>query len=469
MKVNVKKVAKTENEVGTIVNQISPIKQLRRLVLAHMLWEDQFYTDGVTSTEAMKNLIKKVNPEQVANLAIQARTEQQLRHVPLFLARELARIGKLQAETLTEVIQRADEISEFMAIYWKDGKTAIANQVKKGLAAALNKFGEYQLAKWDKNSAAISLRDILFLTHAEPKDQKQEEIFRKLANKELTTPDTWEVALSAGANKADTFSRLMAEKKLGALAFIRNLRGMLEAGVPESEIRAYAKVVSLERVLPFRFITAARHAPRYEDMLEDMMLRSCEGLEKLPGRTVLVIDTSGSMGAPLSGKSELNRMDAAAALAILAREMCEEVVIYATAGSDGARKHATMLIPPRRGFALSQYITGNEVRRKIGGGGIFLVQVMDYIAEKEKNNTVDRVLVFTDEQDCDYDKNPASAKRPGKFNYIMNIASYQNGINSDKWELISGFSEHCLNYIREVEKDPNNGVPNINWPFPINK
>jgi len=202
-------------------------------------------------------------------------------------------------------------------------------------------------------------------------------------------------------------------------------------------------------------------------MLESMMLRSVAEMPKLNGRTVLVIDTSGSMMGQISRQSELSRLDAAAALCILAREMCEEVVIYATAGNDRMRKHATMLIPSRRGFALSDYITGREVRAKIGGGGIFLVDCMDYIATQEKDNQVDRVIVFTDEQDCSGNKNPASAKRLGKYNYIMNVASYQNGINSATWETISGFSEKCLDYVREIETiSDEKKISPMNWPFP---
>ena len=165
MRTNIKQVQYTTNHEGTKVRAISDLMQLKRLVLASMLWEDQFYCDGKTSAQLMQELVQRVDSTQVAELAVQARQEQQLRHVPLFLARELARIGKLEADTLVEVIQRADEISEFLSIYWKEGKTAIAKQVKKGLAVALNKFNEYQLAKWDKNSAAIRLRDEIGRAH----------------------------------------------------------------------------------------------------------------------------------------------------------------------------------------------------------------------------------------------------------------------------------------------------------------
>ena len=449
------------NDVGVAVRAISPEAMLRRSVLSTMLWEDNAYDiDGETVANRIKNLVAKCTPEYVSDLAQEARGKFNLRHVPLLLARELARSCKLSANTLAEIIQRPDEMGEFLSIYWKDGKTAVSNQVKKGLAKCFNKFNEYQLAKWDSNGAAVALRDVMFLCHPRPADQAREELFKRIANKELKTPDTWEVALSGGANKKETFSRLMAEKKLGAIAFIKNLRGMLAAGVPESSIREYSKNINLERVLPFRYIAAVKYVPELTDMLEDMMFRTLASMPKLKGRTILVVDTSGSMHSNLSNKSELNRMDAAAALAMMARETCEEVVIYATAGCDGRRTHATMRIPAHRGFALANYITGPEVWTKIGGGGIFMVQVMDWIATQEAGNKVDRVLVFTDENDCDYGRDPATAKVLAKGkSYVMNIATHQNGINSGRYEVISGFSEAVLDYIRAVEDTSSNAYP----------
>lgn len=453
--INRKSASVTVNSVGTPVRTINPERQLRRLTLAAMLWEDQFYVDGKSHAELIKSVVASVNPDRVAALALEARTKFKLRHVPLLLVRELARHGKLQANALTSVIQRPDEMSEFLSIYWKDGKSALSNQVKRGLAACFNKFSEYQLAKWDKNSAAIRLRDVMFLSHPKPQTAVQAELFKRIAEDKLETPDTWETQLSAGADKRETFSRLMRENKLGALAFLRNLRNMTQAGISQSEIEAYSKTIDASKVLPFRYISAARQVPQFEGMLERMMLASLSTQAKLPGRTVLVVDTSGSMGQTISGKSEISRLDAACSLAILAREICEEVVIYATAGNDGTRKHATMLIPNRRGFALSDYIRSAEVSRRIGGGGIFLVQAMDYIASQEQGASVDRVIVFTDEQDTGgRGFEPHKAKRLSRDkNYILNVGSYKNGINSAEWETITGFSEAVIDYIQALEAE----------------
>ena len=56
-----------------------------------LLWEDQFYEDGVSIAERMKALVPTVKPEAVAALAIEAREEMKLRHAPLLIVREMAR------------------------------------------------------------------------------------------------------------------------------------------------------------------------------------------------------------------------------------------------------------------------------------------------------------------------------------------------------------------------------------------
>lgn len=421
------------NSVGTQVTPINAERQLKRVTLAAMLWENQFYLDGKSHAELIKDLVAKVQPAKVELLAQEARTKFKLRHVPLLLARELARHGKLQAQALTNVIQRPDEMSEFLSIYWQEGKSAVSNQVKKGLAACFNKFNEYQLAKWNKNSAAIKLRDVMFLSHPKPQSAEQAALFKRIAEDSMVTPDTWETQLSSGADKCGTFTRLMTEKKLGALAFLRNLRNMRDSGVADSLIRQYAQTVDVSRVLPFRYIAAARIVPQYEDMLEAMMFRSLETHQKIPGKTVLVIDVSGSMfGAKISSKSDLDRFDAAAALAILCREVCEQVEIYSF--SENAVR-----VAPRRGFALREAISKSQHH-----GGTRLGRAIETI---NANGSYDRCIVFTDEQSYDRPEAPTSK------GYVVNVASYQNGVNHQSWTEINGFSEAVVDYIQALEQE----------------
>ncbi len=422
------------NHHGLKVTALSPEAKLTRLTMAHMLWEKQFYVDGQKSADLMATLVTKVSPSFVSNLARQARDKFKLRHVPLHLMRSLAKSGALKATDLAEVIKRPDEMSEFVSLYWADKKQPLSNQVKKGLALAFGKFNEYQLAKWDKNSAAVSLRDVMFLAHPKPANAAQAELFKKVADQKLETPDTWETELSAGAAKSETFERLMSERKLGALAFLRNLRNMEQSGVSEAAIRAYGTTLNTERVLPFRFIAAARIVPKYEDMLEQMMFKCLEKHEKLPGKTLLLVDCSGSMfGTKVSAKSDLDRFDAAAALAVLCREICENVEIFGFA-NDAVR------VAPRRGFALVEAI------RKSTNGGTSLGTALA-TANRQVGN-YDRVIVFTDEQ-----SSTMPVKRPEAKGYILNVASYENGLNMNDWTTISGFSEASLDYIQMFERE----------------
>ncbi len=188
---------------GALAKKISAELQLRRSVLACLLWENQFYEDGVKIAGRIRYLVPKVEPAKVAALAMEARSKMKLRHAPLLLVREMARHAthrKFVAETLEQVIQRADELAEFVAIYWKDGRMPLSAQVKKGLAAAFCKFDEYALAKYNRDGP-IKLRDVLFLVHAKPVDESQAALWKRLVAGELATPDTWEVALSAGGDQ----------------------------------------------------------------------------------------------------------------------------------------------------------------------------------------------------------------------------------------------------------------------------
>ena len=445
---------------GARASVITAEQALRRSVLSCMLWEGEFYEDGVQIAGRIHELVPQVEAEKVAALAVEARERMKLRHAPLLLVREMARYAThrgLVAETLERVIQRADELSEFVAIYWAMGRQPLSAQVKKGLAAAFGKFDEYALAKYDR-AGAVRLRDVLFLCHARPMDEAQAVLWKRLVDNQLATPDTWEVSLSASGRdsqgqpveKRETWERLLSQHKLGAMALLRNLRNMQRADVDLELIRKALDTMKAERVLPFRFVSAAKHAPRLEPELEGAMFKCLEGHERLAGKTILIVDCSGSMHGQISRKSELDRLSAAAALAMLLCEICDEVAVYATAGNDSTRIHATMLVPSRRGFALRDLLAYEKTSRVIGGGGIFLKQVIDYV-RKEEGEKADRIIVITDEQDCDLVNKPTSAHPFGRTNYLINVASFKNGIGYGEWTHIDGWSEAVIAYIAELE------------------
>lgn len=425
------------NSEGVRAKHITPEAQLRRVVLSHLLWESEFYFDGQAIADVIKETIPKVKPEIVASIAIEAREKMKLRHVPLFIVREMARLDKhkaLVAVTLSRVIQRADELAEFCAIWQKDDKRPLSKslsaQAKKGLAMAFGKFNEYALQKYNRDGA-VKLKDVLFLCHAKPKDAEQDALWKRLIDGKLATPDTWEVELSASKDKTTSWTRLLEEKKLGGLALLRNLRNMEQAKVPEGLIRTALRDMPVDRVLPFRFIAAARVVPRLEDAIEPAMLRCAEGLEKLPGKTVLLVDTSPSMAAALSGKSDLTRKDAAFGLAVLLREVCECVDIVAFSS-----KYA--IVPPRRGFALA-----DAIRTAVPSDGTLLGRAVTAVS-----GGYDRLIVITDEESQD----ALTAPDKGSLAYMVNVASSKNGIGYGEWTHFDGFSEAVVTYILESER-----------------
>lgn len=130
-------------------------KELTRAVSACMLFEDTFYESGNALAARIADLCKHVSIPFLCALAKRARTDLKLRHAPLFLCVQLlAKPGtaverNMIGETIAETIQRADELAEVFALYWKDGKKSVPRQLKAGVAKAFRKFDEYHLAKWN--------------------------------------------------------------------------------------------------------------------------------------------------------------------------------------------------------------------------------------------------------------------------------------------------------------------------------
>lgn len=418
---------------GVPAVRISAEAQLRRSVLATLLWEDQFYEDGQAIADRIRALSEKVEPRKVADLAIEAREVQKLRHVPLLLAASLTRRGgALVGDTIARVIQRADELGEFLALYWGKGRTPLSKQVKRGLALAFGKFDAYQLAKYDRAEAAIKLRDVLFLTHAKPKDDAQAQVWKQLVDGTLASPDTWEVALSAGKDKLTEWTRLLSEGKLGYLALLRNLRNMEQAGVSKALIRqAIVARKGADRVLPFRFVAAAKAAPSFEPELDQALLATMAGLPVFEGTTALLVDVSDSMNKKLSVHSDLTRMDAAATLA----------AIFPGQSEVFSFSQRLVQVPARKGMAGIDAIKQSQPHL-----GTALAEAIEAINRK---GGFDRIVVITDEQATTVRvPKPQAAKA-----YLINVASAKNGVGYGAWTHLDGFSENVLRWMTAMEQE----------------
>lgn len=491
---------------GTKADRIPPRLQLIRTVMTCMLWEDGFYENGVKVADRIRGLVYQLTLAEAAAVAVEARNKMKLRHVPLLIVREMARHPRKGtphtqngndpgwiSQTLAEVIQRPDELTEFLAIYWAEGKQPLSKQVKRGLAKAFSKFSEYQLAKYNRDKD-ITLKDVLFLCHSKPSDatddgrwtrherkrlvgasyeaQSQvvidnrpngfspgELLYGKIIYDQLASPETWENRLSRGEDKRTVFTEMLQKGDLGDLAFLRNLRNMTQAGVPRGMIVASGDSRRWGRVLPFRFVAAAQLLPELEHDIERWMLSCLEGQPRLTGRTAIVVDTSPSMWQDkISARSELTRFDAAAALAILVRGLAASCDVYAF-------NNVGYKVASRSGFALRDALASTKGSASCGGIAVKMANAAGY----------DRIIVLTDGQwhpDDGHQYAPggyrgpygfggmATAKKvipaplPGSRAYLIDVSGNQNGIGyGGGWLHIDGWSEAIIDYIQAYEAD----------------
>ena len=427
------------HEGGMAAPRIVPVAQLRRLVSTCMLFEDTFYSSGSDVAAAISEVVKRIPDwSVVGSMAVTAREDLKLRHVPLFLLALLdERRGVPLAAYVRHVVKRPDEMGELLSIIKKrSGKTlkkCLSAQVKKGLAAAFVKFSAYQLAKWNRASE-IKLRDVMFLCHPKPKDADQAAVWKKLIDGTLEAPDTWEVALSAGSDKRSTWERLLEEKKLGYMALLMNLRNMAEASVRPSLVEtALLDGARGSCALPFRFVSAAKAAPRFAQALSDAMVSALDGAQKMPGSTAILVDVSGSMGVALSAKGTLTRQEAASALAVLVREVAEHVRVFTFSDR-------LVEVPNLRGLALMGEIDKAQPHRN--------TYLENAVKATLKDEHFDRCIVITDEQAHDSTQMPAFS---GK-GYLVNVAPYSPGLQiGGCWTRINGFSERIVDWILQEE------------------
>jgi len=431
------------HEGAKAVANLTAEQILRRSVMSCLLWEDQFYENGKSIADRIVENARLVEPTYLAALAEEVRHKANLRHAPLLLLDVLSEFPKrtnlrgdynhgIISDAIARTISRPDELSEFLAIYWRNGRKTVSHQVRKGLAQAFGKFSEYSLAKYDRDGA-IKLRDVMRIVHPKPENEEKSAIYKKVLDRTLTTPDTWEVALSGGADKKETFERLLREGKLGYFALIRNLRNMEQANVDRRLVidAILARKNGADKILPFRFVAAARAAPSFEAALDESLIASIGEMEKFSGSTGIYVDVSGSMRDRLSAKSDLSRMDAACALAAVFPAERKNLRTFSFS-------NRTVEVPTRVGMSGIDAINRSQPHSGTNLG--------DAVNDANGRN-FDRIIVITDEQSHQRVPEPKA-----KHAYMINVASYHNGVGyGNGWNHIDGFSESIFKWIKEVE------------------
>lgn len=414
---------------GGKASKISPIEELKRTTMACLLWEDNFYEDGVSVADRIESLINKCNNDDVIDLIRKIKFDMKIRHCPLYMISCLLKKGcKGLSGLISEVITRPDDMGELLSLFGSIKK--IPNQLKKGIALAFPKFSGYQLAKYNRD-AKYKLVDIANLTHP-----KSTEAISGLINGTLAIPHTWEVKISACGNdtekKKAAWETLIKENELLDMAFLKNMRGISQAGVSEDLIKERIAKIDSKKLLPIDFIRCGDNNVGYESLIEAKFLSHFEKPTVL-GKTAILIDVSGSMYGSW-GNTPSDRSNYAAALAMIGREMFENLDIYTFSDK-------VVQIPTRHGWGLKDAI--NNSQSHCGTEMWSAIRALT-------NKGYYRLIVITDEQ-CSWGTKVSGNEF--KHAYIINIATYQRGVGyEDGYKHINGFSDGVFDYMLEVER-----------------
>lgn len=478
------------NHEGAEAFKMSPELELYAAVCT-MALQPKFYETPQEQVERIAALIRKVKPEFVARLAVYARREMYLRSVPMLLIVELARVhsgDNLVARTIEKVVMRADEIMELLMCYqWRNPQQGIkklaklSHQIQNGLQRAFNKFDEYQFAKYDRNGLKVKLRDALFLVHPKAKDNAQQELFNKIADKALSTPYTWETELSAlGQEKFENndekkaafgkkWTELIGSGKLGYMALLRNLRNILEADVDDSTMKVVAErianvhEVTKAKQFPFRYLSAYKELKNVVSTSTSLMLSALEdaavaSAAGIPGfgnesRVMIACDMSGSMQCPLSGNSKVQYYEVGNMLAMLLQSRCDKVISGIFANS------WKVVNLPQNNVLGNTYAIGKRIG-EVGyctyGGKPLEWLIKEKIA-------VDKVMFFTDFEFWGEDHfgkyfsdlwNEYKKISPNAHLYLFDLAGYgHTPIETPREDvtLIAGWSDRVFEMLDSIE------------------
>ena len=482
------------NHEGAAAFKMSPEMELYTAAVTSAL-SGKFYESPKEFIARISDLVRRVDPVFVAQLAVYTRTQMNLRSIPLLLLVELAKCHSgddLVSRAVGKTVLRADEISELLACYqWRNPSQGIkklgklSRQIQNGLKEAFNRFDEYQFAKYDRKDAEIKMRDALFLVHPKAKDAAQQAIFDKIVAGTLETPYTWETQLSAlgqqhfeneEAKKAAVkalWEELLDSGKLGYMALLRNLRNILQAGVsPEHIERLCARIsdpaqVAKSKQLPFRFLAAYKEIMGEPnplvglilEALEKAVLCSADNIEGFDINTnvLLACDVSGSMYVSAGNKSSIQNVDIGVLLASILRTKCKAVI----AGIFGNTwELASSPIKPILANTVGIRSIANRVGYSTNG-----YKVVDWLIDN--NVKMDKVMMFTDCQMWDshrgYYRSDKEIKDswhkykemyPQAKLYLFDLAGYGTSpldLAEQNVYLIAGWSEKIFDVLSAID------------------
>lgn len=338
------------------------------------------------------------DPMETLYEAVRLRLDEHIRTTPQVILVRAAHHPKVRGTGLVReaaklVIQRADEPAAQLAYQLSEygAKAPIPNALKNSWRDALERFDEYQLAKYQQGDREVKLVDVVRLVHAKGP------VIDKLVKSELkNTGKTWEAIISAEGSTPEAWEK--AIDVMGHMGLLRNIRNLLQKNVPQGlfldKLVAGAKH---GKQLPFRYYSAFRAVGRdasgkVKQAIEKCLNISIGNLPKFPGRLMALCDNSGSArGMPTSSLGSMQVSSIANLQAILAALCADDGYV----GIFGDELKVMGVNPSSSVF--DQLEKADALGEEVGAGtenGIWLFW-RDAIKKKEH---WDNVFVFSDMQ-----------------------------------------------------------------------
>jgi len=438
---------KTTNLAGGKAFKMDARSELTHAVLTTFL-EDKFYESGNDRIDRIKELVALNKPEFVANLAFVARTEFHLRSVSHLLLGELAKVHKgddLVKRAIVACAIRPDDLIEIFAYLGKP----LPKQVKRGIRNALYKFNRYQLAKYKAEGKKYSMIDLFNVVHpkAQFANDEQKQAWSDLMNGDLISTDTWESKLSKNPS-AKAFEDLILENKMGYMAVLRNLNNFDKYGISkEAQDLVIAKLVDPEEIrkskqLPFRFYNAYKNVSNnrvFLDAISEAMDLSVSNVPNLGGKTLIAIDTSGSMSGCIDKASVFGAT-------LMKANVGADVILYDTRVGELVKSSRIPVVD----------LTESIIKSAMGGG-----TQTSLVFEYAQLNGVkyDRIIIISDSESWNehsvqhsYNLYKTYAKND-PFVYAIDIEGYgSSDIIGSKVKHLAGWSDRLLDFISAFEK-----------------
>lgn len=467
--------------------------------------EDTYYESAEQRRVRLSFTIAEVLKEKdgwawVCNLVSWLRNEGNMRSASIMIAAEAVAAkgteqgnlpGPTSRQLISSAILRADEPAEMLGYWLEYHGRQIPASVKRGIAdSAVRLYTERSALKYDGQSRAIRMADVIDLTHPSPSGDQQSALFRHLLDRRHNREDLnlsalplfatdfklqhldesermgylpeaiesgwqWErlAGWLPGGMNAHAWESVIPN--MGYMALLRNLRNFDQAGISDSakkfvtEKLADPEEVAKSRQFPYRFLSAhkAIESLTWGAALETAMQHSIQNVPEFEGRTLVLIDTSGSMQSSVAGARSLAQRWEVAALfgaALAVRNPGRtDVAIYAS--------YDKQIKAPTSGASVLRFV--KEMNSLIGvvGHG---TNTWSAIANQYSGQ--DRVVVLTDEQSHDRGTNP------GAWLHFVNLAGYQAGTASPdpKTFAYGGFTDAMFKVLPLMEK----GVAG-RWPW----